>query len=73
LDQGVGQRLGLLNYPLYNMLRFGSAYDGSKAPLRDITSGDNWFYHGKPGYDQATGVGVPNVANLLEALEKPIF
>ena len=72
-DEAVGHRLGLLNYPLYNLLSSGSAYSGTNAPLRDITRGDNWFYRGKPGYDQATGVGVPNVANLLEALEKPIF
>jgi kumamolisin len=44
-----------------------------KSMTGSISRGDNWFYHGKPGYDQATGVGVPNVANLLEALEKPIF
>jgi kumamolisin len=73
LDDGLGSRLGLLNFPLYNMLRSGSAYSGTKAPLRDITDGDNWFYYSHAGYDQATGLGVPNVANLLEALENPLY
>jgi hypothetical protein len=36
--------------------------------LRDITAGDNWYWHGRPGYDQATGVGVWDVADFLEAL-----
>jgi kumamolisin len=69
LDQGVGHRLGLLNFALYNLVRFHQAYNGRNAPLRDIVTGDNDFYNATPGYDQATGVGVPNVANLLQALE----
>jgi hypothetical protein len=35
--------------------------------LRDITAGDNWHYNAHGGYDQATGLGVPDVANLLKA------
>jgi kumamolisin len=69
LDQGVGHRLGLLNFALYNLAHFNQAYNGRNAPLRDIVTGDNDFYNATPGYDQATGVGVPNVANLLQALE----
>jgi kumamolisin len=68
-DQGLGYRVGLLNNDLYNLVRLGVAYGGRNAPLRDITTGDNWFYTGERGYDQATGVGVPDVANLFKALQ----
>jgi kumamolisin len=67
-NQGVGQRVGLLNFALYDLARSGVAYQGSEAPLRDIKTGDNWHYHAHGGYDQATGLGVPDVANLLRAL-----
>jgi hypothetical protein len=62
--------VGLLNAPLYQLLRSGNPYSGNQAPLRDITQGDNWFFNSNRAYDQATGVGVPDVANLLEALKK---
>ena len=68
-DQGLGYRVGLLNNELYNLVRSGSAYNGRNPPLRDITKGDNWFYTGERGYDQATGVGVPDVTNLFKALQ----
>lgn len=68
-DQSLYGRVGLLNIPLYQLVREGRAYGGRNAPLRDITAGDNWHYKGERGYDQATGVGVPDVANLLKALE----
>ncbi|HXP67213.1 MAG TPA: S53 family peptidase [Steroidobacteraceae bacterium] len=67
--QALGHRVGLLNVPLYQLLRSGNPYTGNKAPLRDITQGDNWFFDANKAYDQATGVGVPDVANLLEALK----
>jgi len=64
----VGHRVGLLNFALYDLVRDGTAYQGREAPLRDITAGDNWHYNAHRGYDQATGLGVPDVANLLKAL-----
>jgi kumamolisin len=67
-NQAVGRRVGLLNFALYDLVRFGVAYRGSEAPLRDITSGDDWFYHAHDGYDQGTGLGVPDVSNLLKWL-----
>jgi kumamolisin len=67
--QALGHRVGLLNIPLYQLLRAGNPYTGNKAPLRDITQGDNWFFNANKMYDQATGVGVPDVANLLDALK----
>ena len=66
--QAVGHRVGLLNFALYDLVRDGTAYQGREAPLRDITAGDNWHYNAHRGYDQATGLGVPDVANLLKAL-----
>ena len=67
-DQGLGGRIGLLNPAIYDLVLTGQAYRGHHAPLRDITSGNNWFYTGQPGYDPATGVGVPDIANLFHAL-----
>jgi kumamolisin len=70
LAQGVNHRIGLLNVPLYQLLRDGNPYAGTGAPLRDIRAGDNWYFHAHAGYDQTTGLGVPDVANLLEALRR---
>ena len=67
-NQGMGHRVGLLNFALYDLARFGVAYRGSQAPLKDINAGDNWGYEAHGGYDQATGLGIPDVANLLRAL-----
>jgi kumamolisin len=67
-DQALGGRVGLLNFALYDLVRFGVAYQGPNAPLRDIKAGDIWYYNAHAGYDQATGLGVPDVANLLQAL-----
>ena len=69
LCQGTHGRIGLLNVPLY-FLAGTNGYSGNQAPLRDIKTGDNWYWSARPGYDQATGVGVPDVANLLEALRE---
>jgi subtilase family serine protease len=66
-DQALG-RVGLLNFELYNLVRRGVAYQGPHAPLRDITRGDNWYYHAHSGYDQTTGLGVPDFWNLFQAL-----
>lgn len=68
-NQVLGTRLGLLNVPLYDLVRRNAAYGGSHAPLRDIVHGDNWFYSGHSGYDLGTGVGVPDVTNLAKALQ----
>jgi subtilase family serine protease len=68
LAQGTRHRVGLLNVPLYQLLRQGGATQGRNAPLRDIVEGDNWYFYAHKGYDQTTGAGVPDVANLLEAL-----
>ena len=51
--------LGFLNprlYPLANSIAF-----------RDITLGNNGNYYAGTGYDLCTGIGSPNVANLIQA------
>jgi kumamolisin len=66
--QALHGRIGLLNPALYQIETSPEAYRGRQAPFRDITQGNNWYWNAGPGYDQATGVGVPDVANLLQAL-----
>jgi subtilase family serine protease len=68
-NQALGHRLGVMNFALYDLARFGEGYEGSKAPLKDITAGNNWFYKAHSGYDQTTGVGIPNFTNLLKAFK----
>jgi kumamolisin len=36
--------------------------------FRDITAGSNGAFHCDPGYDQVTGIGVPNVKELIARL-----
>jgi len=67
-NQALRHRVGLLNFALYAIANSSQAYAGRGAPLRDIKSGNNWYWNAEPGYDQSTGVGVPDVANLLQAL-----
>jgi len=52
--------LGLLGPRIYPLL--------GSSNFRDITSGSNGDYSAGVGYDMCTGVGAPNVANLVEAL-----
>jgi subtilase family serine protease len=67
-DQYAGKRIGFLNPTLYNLAAIGQAYGGSKAPLNQITMGDNWFYSGSFGYNLGAGLGTIDVANLAAAL-----
>jgi kumamolisin len=52
--------LPFLNPLLYPLL-------GTPA-FRDITAGSNGAFHGTPGYDQVTGIGSPNVKELVQRL-----
>ncbi|HEY0480822.1 MAG TPA: S53 family peptidase [Kofleriaceae bacterium] len=60
-----GGRLGLVNPMLYRFKRI----TGARAPLVDITAGNNWFYAGVRGYNPGAGLGVLNVANLAAAVD----
>ena len=70
-DQAAGKTLGFLNPSLYAVLQDPKAY---KADFHDVTVGNNenpypgpGFSAGK-GYDLPTGLGSPNVANLVKTL-----
>jgi len=62
-----GQRIGLLNYPLY-LAQSDQFYRYPGAPLHPIAYGDNWFYRGRDGYNPAAGLGTLDVANFAEFL-----
>ncbi|MGB7848500.1 MAG: S53 family peptidase [Candidatus Acidiferrum sp.] len=68
LGQDLHSRLGLLNSPLYFFALTGQAYHGPNAPLKAISTGDNWFYVGSNGYNPAVGLGTLDVWNLAQAL-----
>ena len=65
VDQSTGSRVGFLNPAIYAMQSvFGY---GENEPFNDITAGDNWFYDGVLGYDNGSGIGTINAANLSRA------
>jgi kumamolisin len=68
--QALHHRIGLFNPPMYLISSFPGARQGRNAAFKDITKGDNWYWFGRRGYDQATGLGVPDWANFFEALQK---
>ena len=68
LDQYVGKRVGFLNPTLYHLAAAGLAYGGSKAPLAQITAGDNWYYNGSKGYNLGAGLGTLDVFNFATYL-----
>jgi kumamolisin len=68
LGQYTQGRLGLLNYPLYDVGILGLGYLGPNAPLNAITQGDNWFYHGSKGYNPGAGLGTMDVTNFARAI-----
>lgn len=61
LEHG-GQLLGDLNPLLYRLRTIDAPL------LRDVTVGGNAVTMAGPGYDMATGLGTPDVANLASAL-----
>jgi kumamolisin len=71
--QALHGRIGLINPALYQIETSPDAYRGRNPAFRDITQSNNWYWNAGPGYDQATGVGVPDVANLLQALSNYLY
>ena len=69
--QYLDSRIGLLNYPLYQLGRSGQGYTGPHAPFRAIPYGDNWFYYGSNGYNLGVGFGTLDVANFANFLRGP--
>lgn len=68
-DQSAGHALGFVNQGLYNVAKAGPY----SSAFHDVTVGNNSLF-GLPGesagtgYDMPTGLGSPNVANLIPAL-----
>lgn len=63
-NQNLNRRLGFVNPNLYSSLTF----TGSNKPFHDITSGNNGAYSAKAGWDACTGLGSPNLQNLIAYL-----
>jgi kumamolisin len=63
-NQKLNKRLGFVNPSLYSSLTF----NGTNKPFHDITSGNNGYYSAKAGWDACTGLGSPNVQNLISYL-----
>jgi kumamolisin len=55
-----GRDLGDLNPLLYRV-----AAGAARPAFRDVTLGGNAVYSAGPGYDPVTGLGVPNIENLV--------
>lgn len=72
-DQANGGRLGQLNSALYGIYADPTAY---AADFHDVTQGNNTWngvdgHDGGTGYDMPTGLGSPDVANLISSLTAP--
>ena len=68
IDSVLGHRIGLWNPNLY---AFAAGPDSPVTPLNQAGTGnDNIFYTGNPGqlYNEATGLGVPNLAKFATDL-----
>jgi kumamolisin len=63
-NQQLGKPAGFLNTLLYTE-------PAATASFRDITSGNNVGYKAAVGWDACTGLGTPNGAALLAALQAP--
>jgi subtilase family serine protease len=70
IGEYVHTRVGLLNVPLYELLKSSGAYTGKEAPFHVIAYGNNDFYYGRDGYSPAVGIGTLDVTNFAEALKK---
>jgi len=69
-DQMAGADLGYINPALYQLASNPSQYAND---FYDVTAGNNQTssipgYSASPGWDAVTGLGSPNVANLIPDL-----
>ncbi len=68
-DEAAGHALGFLNPTLYKIGQNPTEY---AADFHDVTVGQNGYYgpgfQAGTGYDMPTGLGSPNVANLINTL-----
>ncbi len=57
-------RMGFANPLLYGLANSQQTY----APFHDVTSGTNLYYPATPGYDEASGIGSPDIYNIARDL-----
>jgi pseudomonalisin len=58
-----GKGLGFANYKIYNLAKSSGGRD-----FYDVTVGDNLPYPAKPGYDNTTGWGTPEISQIMQDL-----
>jgi subtilase family serine protease len=68
-DEAAGHRIGVLNHALYQLFMSADAAE----MFHDIGSGSNGFaglagFSATAGWDPVTGLGTPDVANLVSAI-----
>ncbi|AAY80496.1 S53 family peptidase [Sulfolobus acidocaldarius] len=63
----LGRPIGLLNPILYWIYKNPALYQES---FHQITLGYNGEFYAKPGYNLVTGLGTPNVGELLNAIQQ---
>lgn len=64
LNQQLGQPVGFLSPILYRNYDFFAQTNA----LQDVTSGNNGGYSARQGWDACTGLGTPDGANVVDAL-----
>jgi kumamolisin len=64
INQQLGQAVGFLNPILYQNYDLFAQVNA----LQDVTSGNNGGYFASQGWDACTGLGTPDGANLVDAL-----
>jgi pseudomonalisin len=58
-----GKGLGFANYKIYKLAQSSGGRD-----FYDVTVGDNLGYPAKPGYDNTTGWGTPEISQIMQDL-----
>jgi pseudomonalisin len=58
-----GKGLGFANYKIYSLAKSSGGRD-----FYDVTVGDNLPYPAKPGYDNTTGWGTPEISQIMQDL-----
>ena len=59
----LGKGLGFANYKIYKLAQSSGGRD-----FYDVTVGDNQPYPAKPGYDNTTGWGTPEISQIMQDL-----
>jgi pseudomonalisin len=59
----AGKGLGFANYRIYKLAQSSGGRD-----FYDVTVGDNQPYPAKPGYDNTTGWGTPEISQIMQDL-----